>query len=136
MSLGPTCSNVAEPVFGILQKRLDDPTDTGLRFPFFTDTAAKFALARISPWAFRLAEMRATRRRTFSSIQKLATVDPRGLTATHFAFGKLDLAQWWMLQASHDRQHLQQVRAVKGAREFPRAGTGIRPVLSSLARCC
>lgn len=52
-SLGPTCSNVAEPVFGTLQKRLDDPNDTGLQFLFFTDTAIKFGLAKISPWAFR-----------------------------------------------------------------------------------
>lgn len=52
-SLGPTCSNVAEPVFGILQKRLGDATDTGLQFLFFTDTAIKFGLAKISPWAFR-----------------------------------------------------------------------------------
>jgi branched-chain amino acid transport system substrate-binding protein len=52
-SLGPTCSSVAEPVFGTLQKRLDDPTDTGLQFLFFTDTAIKFGLAKISPWAFR-----------------------------------------------------------------------------------
>lgn len=52
-SLGPTCSNVAEPVFGTLQKRLGDPTDTGLQFLFFTDTAIKFGLAKISPWAFR-----------------------------------------------------------------------------------
>ena len=52
-SLGPTCSNVAEPVFGILQKKLDDPGDTGLQFLFFTDTAIKFGLAKLSPWAFR-----------------------------------------------------------------------------------
>jgi len=52
-SLGPTCSNVAEPVFGTLQKRLGDATDTGLQFLFFTDTAIKFGLAKISPWAFR-----------------------------------------------------------------------------------
>ena len=52
-SLGPTCSNVAEPVFGTLQKRLDDPNDTGLQFLFFTDTAIKFGLAKLSPWAFR-----------------------------------------------------------------------------------
>lgn len=52
-SLGPTCSNVAEPVFGILQKKLNDPNDTGLQFLFFTDTAIKFGLAKLSPWAFR-----------------------------------------------------------------------------------
>lgn len=52
-SLGPTCSSVAEPVFGTLQKRLDDASDTGLQLLFFTDTATKFGLAKLSPWAFR-----------------------------------------------------------------------------------
>ncbi|MDT7944675.1 MAG: ABC transporter substrate-binding protein [Dehalococcoidia bacterium] len=28
--VGPTCSSTAEPVFGILQKKLDDPPDPGL----------------------------------------------------------------------------------------------------------
>jgi branched-chain amino acid transport system substrate-binding protein len=51
--LGPNCSSVAEPVYGILQKTLDDPKDTGLQLPFFTDGAIKANLARISPWAFR-----------------------------------------------------------------------------------
>jgi branched-chain amino acid transport system substrate-binding protein len=52
-SLGPTCSSVAEPVFGTLQKKLGDPSDTGLQFLFFTDTATKFGLAKLSPWVFR-----------------------------------------------------------------------------------
>jgi branched-chain amino acid transport system substrate-binding protein len=52
-SLGPTCSSVAEPVFGTLQKRLGDPSDTGLQLLFFTDTATKFGLAKLSPWVFR-----------------------------------------------------------------------------------
>lgn len=52
-SLGPTCSSVAEPVFGTLQKKLDDPGDTGLQLLFFTDTATKFGLAKLSPWVFR-----------------------------------------------------------------------------------
>ncbi len=51
--IGPTCSSTAEPVFGILQKRLDDPSDPGLQLPFFTDTAIKAGLASLSPWAFR-----------------------------------------------------------------------------------
>lgn len=51
--LGPNCSSVAEPVYGILQKKLDDPSDTGLQLPFFTDGAIKAGLAKISPWAFR-----------------------------------------------------------------------------------
>ena len=53
LMLGPNCSSVAEPVFGILQKTLDDPNDTGLQLPFFTDGAIKAGLAKISPWAFR-----------------------------------------------------------------------------------
>jgi branched-chain amino acid transport system substrate-binding protein len=52
-SLGPTCSSVAEPVFGTLQKKLGDSSDTGLQLLFFTDTATKFGLAKISPWVFR-----------------------------------------------------------------------------------
>lgn len=51
--VGPTCSNVAEPTFGILQKKLDDPSDPGLQLPIFADTAIKVGLAKISPWAFR-----------------------------------------------------------------------------------
>jgi branched-chain amino acid transport system substrate-binding protein len=52
-SLGPTCSGTAEPIFNTLQKKLDDPNDKGLEFLFFTDTASKFGLAKISPWIFR-----------------------------------------------------------------------------------
>jgi branched-chain amino acid transport system substrate-binding protein len=52
-SLGPTCSGTAEPIFNTLQKKLDDPDDKGTQFLFFTDTASKFGLAKISPWVFR-----------------------------------------------------------------------------------
>jgi branched-chain amino acid transport system substrate-binding protein len=52
-SLGPTCSGTAEPIFNTLQKTLDDPNDKGAQFLFFTDTASKFGLAKISPWVFR-----------------------------------------------------------------------------------
>jgi branched-chain amino acid transport system substrate-binding protein len=52
-SLGPTCSSVAEPVFGTLQKKLGDAGDTGLQLLFFTDTATKFGLSKLSPWVFR-----------------------------------------------------------------------------------
>jgi branched-chain amino acid transport system substrate-binding protein len=52
-TLGPTCSGTAEPMFNTLQKRLDDPNDKGRQFMFFTDTASKFGLAKISPWVFR-----------------------------------------------------------------------------------
>ncbi len=53
VAVGPTCSNVAEPVFGILQKKVGDASDTGLQFPLYTDVAAKGGLAAMSQWAFR-----------------------------------------------------------------------------------
>jgi branched-chain amino acid transport system substrate-binding protein len=53
VAIGPTCSNVAEPLFGILQKKVGDTSDTGLQFPVFTDVAIKGGLAKISEWSFR-----------------------------------------------------------------------------------
>lgn len=53
VAVGPTCSNVAEPLFGVLQKKAGDAGDTGLQFPIFTDVAVKGGLAKISEWAFR-----------------------------------------------------------------------------------
>lgn len=53
VAIGPTCSNVAEPLFGILQRKVGDASDSGLQFPIFTDTAIKPGLAKISEWAFR-----------------------------------------------------------------------------------
>jgi hypothetical protein len=68
-----------------------------------------------------LSEMRAVRTRSRESIDKLARVDPRPLVFPHFALGHLHLAQWWMLQAAHDRIHLRQIRAVKASAGFPEA---------------
>ena len=53
VAIGPTCLNVAEPLFGILQNKVDDAGDSGLQMPIFTDTAIKGGLAKISEWAFR-----------------------------------------------------------------------------------
>jgi branched-chain amino acid transport system substrate-binding protein len=53
IAIGPTCSNVAEPLFGVLQKKVGDSGDSGLQMPIFTDVAVKVGLARISEWAFR-----------------------------------------------------------------------------------
>ena len=58
--VGPTCSNVAEPLFGILQKKVGDAGDSGLQFPIFTDVAIKVGLAKISEWAFRNVPNEAT----------------------------------------------------------------------------
>jgi branched-chain amino acid transport system substrate-binding protein len=53
VGVGPTCSNVAEPLFGILQKKAGDASDSGLQFPIFSDVAIKGGLAKISEWSFR-----------------------------------------------------------------------------------
>lgn len=66
-----------------------------------------------------IEEMKAVRVRSRESIEKLASIDPRPLTFRHFAFGDLDLAQWWMLQARHDRIHLEQILGAKAAPGFP-----------------
>ena len=66
-----------------------------------------------------IEEMKAIRVRSRESMEKLASIDPRPLTFRHFAFGSLDLAQWWMLQARHDRIHLDQIRGVKASPRFP-----------------
>jgi DinB superfamily len=68
-----------------------------------------------------IATMKATRERSRQSIEKLGTVDPRRLTFKHGRYGDLDLAQWWVLQASHDRTHLAQLRDVKASSGFPQA---------------
>lgn len=68
-----------------------------------------------------LANIKATRERSRQSIERLAAADPRPFRWKHFRLGELDLAQWWMLQARHDADHLQQLQAVKAAPGFPRA---------------
>lgn len=68
-----------------------------------------------------LDDIKAARERSRQSIGKLGSWDPRPLTWKHFRLGELNLAQWWMLQARHDRDHLQQLRAVKAAPGFPKA---------------
>jgi hypothetical protein len=68
-----------------------------------------------------LHDIRAARERSRQTLERLAAVDPRAFTWRHFAVGELDLAQWWMLQAHHDRDHLQQLRRIKKSPEFPQA---------------
>lgn len=53
VGVGPTCSNVAESLFGVLQKKAGDGSDSGLQFPIIADVAAKGGLAAISEWSFR-----------------------------------------------------------------------------------
>lgn len=71
------------------------------------------------PMGELVAGLRATRARSRQSIETLATLDPRKLAFRHARLGDLDLAQWWKLQADHDRVHLGQIREVKAAAGFP-----------------
>jgi hypothetical protein len=73
------------------------------------------------PIALLLHDMRAARERSRQSLARLATVDPRAFTWRHFTLGEMDLGQWWMLQAHHDRDHLQQLRRIKKSPGFPRS---------------
>lgn len=63
--------------------------------------------------------MRATRERSWQSLERLGTLDARPLRFRHARLGDLDLGQWWRLQAEHDRIHLEQVRAIKRSPGFP-----------------
>jgi DinB superfamily len=67
-----------------------------------------------------LADMRGARERSRQSLERVAEVDPRPLVWRHFTLGDLNLAQWWMLQARHDGDHLQQLRRVKASPGFPK----------------
>ena len=68
-----------------------------------------------------LADLKTTHDRSRESVERMAAVDPRGLRWRHPALGEMDLAQWWMLQARHEADHLQQLRGVKATKGFPRA---------------
>src|SRR3972149_3181349 len=73
------------------------------------------------PIAQLLADIKPTRERSRQSMERLASVDAPAPTWKHFALGGLNPAPWWVLQARHDGDHLQQLRAVIASRGFPRA---------------
>lgn len=52
---GPVSSNEAVSVFGLLQRKLDDSGDSGLKVPVMTSSAMRDGLGVVSPWAFRNA---------------------------------------------------------------------------------
>ena len=88
------------------------PTE-GMQAPPIVQPERGLPLARL------LDDLAAIRARSRQSFEKIATLDPRRLTFRHFAFGELNIAQWWMLQAHHDAVHLTQMRAVKASSAFP-----------------
>lgn len=66
-----------------------------------------------------VADLKAARERSRLSLERLATVDPRGLRWRHFTLGEMDLAQFWLLHVRHEADHLGQLRRVKAAQGFP-----------------
>jgi hypothetical protein len=66
-----------------------------------------------------LADLKAARERSRVSLERLATVDPRGLRWRHFTLGEMDLAQFWLLHVRHEADHLGQLRSVKASQGFP-----------------
>lgn len=119
----------------LTSKLLKDAAGTAAPFPADLPAFAPLAVLgggpREAPPAVRperghpIAELvtgiTAARARSRESVERLATVDPRPLRWRHPALGELDLAQWWVLQAYHDADHLRQLRALKAEPGFPRA---------------
>ena len=66
-----------------------------------------------------VADLKAARERSRLSLERLATVDPRGLRWRHFTLGEMDLAQFWLLHVRHEADHLGQLRRVKAGQGFP-----------------
>jgi DinB family protein len=66
-----------------------------------------------------VADLKAARERSRLSLERLATVDPRGLRWRHFTLGEMDLAQFWLLHVRHETDHLGQLRGVKTSKGFP-----------------
>ena len=53
VGMGTTCSGVCQAMFGVLQKKVGDTSDSGLQMPILADTCIRPGLAKISDWAFR-----------------------------------------------------------------------------------
>jgi len=129
---------IAEIATGKLTTKLTREAEAAGRLTSFPGDLRQFASLPVSPaeaaeapqvvWPERgkpidelIAGIKATRTRSRQSIERLATVDPRTMSFKHFRLGDLDLAQWWTLQAAHDRLHLDQIRQIKRVPGFPRA---------------
>ena len=51
--MGTTCSGVCQAMFGVLQKKRGDTSDSGVQMPILADTCIRPGLAKISDWSFR-----------------------------------------------------------------------------------
>jgi len=53
VGMGTTCSGVCQAMFGVLQKKVEDTSDSGVQMPILADTCIRPGLAKISEWSFR-----------------------------------------------------------------------------------
>jgi hypothetical protein len=72
---------------------------------------AKAALARLS----------AARVRILESLEALSAFDGSKLTYRHPFFGELDLYQWLLVGAWHERRHTRQIERIQASSGFPGA---------------
>lgn len=130
VAVGPTCSNVAEPVFGILQKKVGDAGDSGLQFPLYTDVAAKGGLASISQWSFRNVPSEAAMYKSLFEWIKATRPDIKtvwGGVEKDFAHSN---ATYNVMKASAERAGFE----VKGASEWLLADTSFSTQVRELRR--
>ncbi len=66
-----------------------------------------------------VARLEAARGRTLESIEALSKVDGSKLTYRHPFFGELDLYQWLLVGAWHERRHTRQIERIKASSRFP-----------------
>jgi DinB superfamily len=108
---------------GTLRPYPEDAADF-LRLPRRTTPGPVQAPPHISPEHGRpvadlLEELRVVRERSRKSIDRLGAIDPRPLTWMHVVLGEVNLAQAWTIILANDRDHINQIRAVKASPGFP-----------------
>lgn len=66
-----------------------------------------------------LARLGSARGRIIQSVEALSSVDGRKLTYRHPLLGELDLYQWLLVGAWHERRHTRQIERIKNDSRFP-----------------
>jgi DinB superfamily len=66
-----------------------------------------------------IARLESARGRILESIDSLSTFDGSKLTYRHPFFGELDLYQWLLIGAWHERRHTRQIESIKASSGFP-----------------
>jgi hypothetical protein len=67
-----------------------------------------------------ITRLEAARSRILDRLDALSAFDGSKLTYRHPFFGELDLYQWLLVGAWHERRHTRQIERIKGDTAFPR----------------